>query len=200
MSSILFYFCVYGITLHCIILRFILVIMTYCFRGINFYRSLNDLWRWLEKKMQVISKNNSWVSEKESELCKRSTPPTRGWAVAYSTRMSEPNDNTSRWPLSCNPTTSDLRLHVRCWETFNCPIDAWVRRLHSGAQMEPQTKSRQTRKQQYVSVCRLITFQPWKKCFKNISPSLFFCSGEKNIWHEYVSFKSPLYRRGQKAT
>lgn len=39
-----------------------------------------------------------------------------------------------------------------------------------------------------------------KNILKRVPVSLFFSALVKNIWHEYVSFKSLLYRRGQKVT
>lgn len=61
------------------------------------------------------------MSEKGKWIVWRNTPPTRGRAMACSINMSKLNNNTCRWPVSCNPTNFDLSLHVRCWETFNCP-------------------------------------------------------------------------------
>lgn len=69
----------------------------------------------------VILKSGSPVSEKRKWIVWSHTPPTRGQAVACNTNTSRLNNNTSWWPLSCNPTNSDLSLRIRCWETFNCP-------------------------------------------------------------------------------
>lgn len=135
---------------------------------------------------------------RESELCEVTHCPhvVERWPAAPTC----PGWTTQVGGLpSCNPTNSDLRLHVRCWETFNCPNVVRTRRLFASRTFAP----RRWKSSGKISLSDTTTIYHTD----NIRATENKRRRKKRYWNaslpftsDYVSSESLSHGRGQKVT
>lgn len=135
-----------------------------------------------------------WQQHRE----RRHTLPACSWAAACSTNMSRLCNNTRWWPLTSNPTDSDLRPHrqvLRNIQLSSCcgrpSVSLPPVCLHCfWSPDETSDKRVNMIQRQTIELQKIL-----KMCL-----CLCLAARVKNIWRECVSFEPPLHRRGQKVT